>query len=107
VKASAAVQDEPDNSFRMDRHAQLGVELRGALRSAREIGRGVPPGLERLVRAYARACRLDGLPIEEVLIDVKALVRETVVDHADVFTPRLVGWSVAGYYDRSDETSGS
>jgi len=59
----------------------------------------VPPALEAPVRAYARAQREIGIAIERVLVDVKALVSERMLADTPVFIPRVVGWTVAGYFD--------
>lgn len=79
------------------------VPLRAALietiRSARATGRGIPPELEGRVRAYARAQREAGLLVEQVLIEVKALVRAEAGADELVFTPKVVGWTVAGYFE--------
>jgi hypothetical protein len=76
----------------------LRAALIDALRTARAAGRGVSPELEEQVRAYARAQREAGLLIEQVLIEVKGLVRDATGEHEPVFTPKVVGWTVAGYY---------
>jgi len=59
----------------------------------------VPPALEAQVRAYALAQREASVPIERVLVDVKALVSERMAADTPVFIPRVVGWTVAGYFD--------
>lgn len=72
--------------------------LASALRDAYNAALGVPPLLEQRVREYARALRIDGVPVEKMLVDVKELVRSETKQHELVFMPRIVGWSVAGYY---------
>lgn len=43
-----------------------------------------------------------GTPIERVLVEVKALVTEGALEDAPIFIPRIVGWTVAGYFDRTE-----
>lgn len=78
--------------------ATLRLALVEALRDAYRTGLGVPRTLEAPVRAYARAMRLDGVAIEKVIIELKDLVRDETRDHEGVFRPRIVGWTVAGYF---------
>lgn len=72
--------------------------LVGALRDAHAAGRGVPPDLEPVVRAYAASRRAAGDPVERILVDIKALLREHVGTDVDVFRHRVVGWAVAGFF---------
>jgi dephospho-CoA kinase len=72
--------------------------LMDALRAARQARRGVPAALEPLVRAWAREQRESGAEVGRVLVDVKAMVRELMGDDELVFTPKVVGWTVAGYF---------
>jgi hypothetical protein len=81
-----------------DVHA-LTVQLIDALRAAHGAGRGLPAGLEPLVRAYARAQREAGAVIGAVLVDVKALVRDNTGRDEPIFTPKVVGWTVAGFFE--------
>ena len=76
------------------------ARLVASLKEAYQARRGVPPSLEAEVREYAHAQRVAGALIEQVLVEVKAIVAETVLDDAPVFTPRVVGWTVAGFYNR-------
>ena len=78
--------------------AALHAALVVALRDADAAGRGLPPALEGLVRSYARALRLDGVAVERMIVDVKAMVRAETGNHELVFMPRIVGWAVAGYF---------
>jgi hypothetical protein len=78
--------------------ATLKAQLIEALQNARTARRGPTPELENLVRAHARAWREAGKSIERVLIDVKALVREHTGQDEPIFTPKVVGWTVAGYF---------
>jgi hypothetical protein len=80
--------------------------LAGALRDAFDRRLGVPPSLEPVVREFSRARRLEGVAIEKVLIEVKQLIREETGDHAPLFTPRVVGWAVAGYFAGTGRASG-
>jgi hypothetical protein len=68
------------------------------LRAAHTAQRGVPHSLEPTTRAFARASRAAGIDIAEVLIEVKALVRGQVAADEPLFTPKVVGWTVAGYF---------
>lgn len=79
----------------------LRTELAAALICAHRARRGVPHSLEPLVRAFARAERDAGVPVERVLVDLKRLLAETVYADADLFAKRVVGWAVAGYYRSS------
>jgi hypothetical protein len=78
--------------------APLRVAFARALRDAYAAGLGVPPGLEPVVRSYARSLRLDGIAVEKMLIDVKSIVREETGQHEVVYIPRVVGWAVSGYF---------
>jgi hypothetical protein len=77
----------------------LRAQLAAQLDEAHRARRGVPPALEAHVRAYAHAQRVASVPIERVLVDVKALVSERMAADTPVFIPRVVGWTVAGYFD--------
>jgi hypothetical protein len=72
--------------------------LVAALQTAHSARRGVPHSLEFPVRAFARASREAGIDVAEVLIEVKALVRRQVAADEPIFTPKVVGWTVAGYF---------
>ena len=80
--------------------AALRARLVAALQEAYQARRGVPPALEADVRAYAHAQHVAGTRIEQVLVEIKAIVADTVREDAAVFTPRVVGWTVAGFYKR-------
>jgi hypothetical protein len=77
------------------------TDLVSALIDAHRARRGVPVSLEPVVRAFARAERDAGVPVERVLVELKRLLAETVHADADLFAKRVVGWAVAGYYDSS------
>ena len=85
----------------------LRAALTAALGDAGRGARGLPATIEPMVRAWARARRLGGDPIERVIVDLKAIVREQASSDDLVFLPRLVGWTVAGYFagSLSDEAS--
>lgn len=72
--------------------------LADALIAARAARRGVPVSLESVVRAHAQERREAGTGIGAVLVDVKALVLELMGDDELVFMPKVVGWTVAGYF---------
>jgi hypothetical protein len=74
------------------------ARLLTALSAARDARRGVPETLEQEVRRFAQLSREHGLSISELLIDVKALVRAHVGADEPLFTPKVVGWAVAGYF---------
>jgi hypothetical protein len=80
---------------------RLSIRLAEALRAAYGVGLGVPPGLEPIVREFARAWREAGGGVEGLLVEVKRLVREATASHEPVFTPKVVGWSIAGFFDGS------
>lgn len=69
-----------------------------ALRSAHAARRGVTPEVETTVRGYARAMRVAGENIGQTLVQVKDLVRAHTGYDEPIFTPKIVGWTVAGFY---------
>jgi hypothetical protein len=75
------------------------ARLLTALSAARDAGRGVPETLEQEVRTFAQLSREHGLSISELLIEVKALIRAHVGTDEPLFTPKVVGWAVAGYFN--------
>jgi hypothetical protein len=77
----------------------LSARLTEALRAAHVAGLGVPPELQDLVREHAKSWRVAGGEIGPLLVEAKRLVRETTGTHEPVFTPKVVGWSIAGYFD--------
>jgi hypothetical protein len=76
----------------------LTARVAEALSEAHRARLGVPSSLESLVRAYARAHQDAGSNIGAVLIEVKSLVREHADIDAPVFMPKIVGWTVAGFF---------
>lgn len=68
------------------------------LRDAYRAGVGIPASLETRTRAFARAQREAGVAVEKVIIEIKALVRAETNDRDLLYIPRLVGWTVAGYF---------
>lgn len=76
-----------------------------ALEAAHAAGRGVPDALELEVRAFARAARVAGTNVSELLIDLKAMIRDSVGVDEVLFTPKIVGWAVAGYYAGSSRSA--
>lgn len=74
------------------------VKLLDALAAARDARRGVPGALEAEVRYFARLSRETGSSIAELLIDVKEMVRSQMGADEPLFTPKVVGWAVAGYF---------
>jgi hypothetical protein len=74
------------------------AELIEALRSAHAARRGVTASLEPTVRAYAKAMRETGVSIGQALVAVKDLVRAHTGHDEPLFTPKVVGWAVAGYF---------
>lgn len=84
----------------------LRAQLIARLDEAYRARRGVPASLEPHARAYAHAHRVAGTPIERVLVDMKALVAERALEDAHLFIPRIVGWTVAGYFDRTELPAG-
>lgn len=83
----------------------LRAQLIAQLDEAHRARRGVPPALEAPVRAWARAQREAQIPIERVIVDMKALVSEHVHADTPVFIPRVVGWTVAGYFDGASRSA--
>lgn len=76
----------------------LRLRFLSALAVAHSAGRGNPRPIEESVRAYARSQRENGVGITSLLIEVKRLIQEQAGKDAPVFTPRVVGWAVAGFY---------
>ena len=76
----------------------LTARLAGALADAHRARLGLPGDLESLVRLYAQAHRDAGSNIGAVLIEVKALARDHSGIDAPIFTPKVVGWTVAGFF---------
>lgn len=74
------------------------AQLADSLRLAHAARRGVPPDMEATVRAYARAQREAGADIGRVLVEVKALVRANTGSDEPIFTPRIIGWTVASFF---------
>jgi hypothetical protein len=74
------------------------AELAEALRAAHLARRGAPAALEELTRVHARLSREAGADIAEVIRDVKALVYEATGADELLFTGKIVGWTVAGYF---------
>lgn len=74
------------------------AQLADSLRLAHASRRGVPPEMEATVRDYARAQREAGAGIGRVLVEVKALVRANTGSDEPIFTPRIIGWTIAGYF---------
>ena len=73
-------------------------QLGGALTEASKARLGVRsnPELEPLVRSYGRASREAGMAIEDFLLAVKHLVRDSTGTEKPIFTPEIVGWAIAG-----------
>lgn len=76
----------------------LTARLAEALGDAQRARRGLPSSIEGIVRLYARAHREAGTNIGAVLIEVKALVRDNSEADAPIVTPKVVGWTVAGFF---------
>ena len=72
--------------------------LVAAISAARLSRRADPTTIDLAARAYARAKREAGAPVTEVLVEVKALLVEHAGADAGVFTPKVVGSTVAGYF---------
>lgn len=70
-----------------------------ALRAAYAARRGVTSQVEVAVRAYARAMREAGENVGQVLVHVKDLVRAHTGYDEPIFTPKVVGWTVAGFFE--------
>ena len=78
-----------------------------ALRSAHAARRGVTPLVEAAARAYARAKRESGAAIGETLVDVKDLVRAHTGYDEPIFTSKVIGWVVAGFYEGTSRSRAS
>jgi hypothetical protein len=64
----------------------------------------VPLTLEEDVRTFARLSREAGRSIAELLIEVKEIVRTQTGADEPLFTPKIVGWAVAGYFSGTKPT---
>ena len=74
--------------------AALIVQIREACRA----GVGLPESLEIAARAHARAQREAGLPVEKLIIAMKEDIRRETGEQEFLFIPRVIGWTVAGYF---------
>lgn len=72
--------------------------LVAALRQAQAVRRGATPAVETAVRHHARMMREAGVSIARTLIEMKDLVRAHTGSDEPIFTPKVVGWAVAGYF---------
>jgi hypothetical protein len=63
------------------------------------VRRGVTPEVETTVRAYARAMRVASENIGQALVQVKDLVRAHTGYDEPIFMPKVVGWTVAGFFE--------
>jgi hypothetical protein len=70
-----------------------------ALRSAYTVRRGATPQVEATARAYGRAMRVAGENIGKALVLVKDLVRAHSGYDEPIVTPKVVGWTVAGFFE--------
>jgi hypothetical protein len=70
-----------------------------ALRSAYTIRRGATPQVEATARAYGHAMRVTGENIGQALVQVKDLVRAHSGYDEPIVTPKVVGWTVAGFFE--------
>ena len=86
------------DSLSDDPVALLSARLDGALRSAHAAHRGVPPDLQPLTREHGKAWRLSGGDIASLLVNVKAMVRISTGADEPLFTPKIVGWTIAGFF---------
>lgn len=55
-------------------------------------------GIQPAIAAFARDGRQSGMLVTDVLREIKELIRDHAGRNADVFLPRVVGWTVAAYY---------
>jgi hypothetical protein len=69
-----------------------------ALRSAYAARRGATPAVELAARAYAHDMREAGVTIGQALVIVKDLVRAHAGHDEPIFMPKVVGWTVAGFF---------
>ena len=76
----------------------LSTRLADALRDAYAARRGVPADLQPLVREHAKAWREAGRNIESLIVNAKELVRTCTGPDETVFIPRIIGWSIAGFF---------
>ena len=73
--------------------------LTHALAAAHAARLGVPAELRPVVAEYARAARLAGHNVAALVIEVKRLVRHTTGADELIFTPRVVGWAIAAFFE--------
>lgn len=79
----------------------LRLRFAEALRSACFAKRVPSAALEEITRSHARARRLAGDDIASALVDVKTLVQDCTEKDEPIFTPKVVGWTVAGFFHGS------
>jgi hypothetical protein len=77
---------------------QLRTALIQAIRDASQAGSGIPASLESATRDHARAQREAGMPVEKLIIDMKDAIRREAGEMEFLFIPRVIGWTVAGYF---------
>jgi len=58
----------------------------------------VTPAVEIAVRAFARAMREADMAIGTALVEMKTLVHAHTGHDEPIFTPKVVGWAIAGYF---------
>jgi hypothetical protein len=83
------------NSSEVDTRRSAFIE---SLRTAYVDRRGPTPSVEVTARAFAYAMREDGVPIGRALVEVKDLIRAHTAQDEPLFTPKVVGWTVAGFF---------
>jgi hypothetical protein len=81
----------------------LRAALIEAIRDACDAGRGIPASLEAAARDHARAQREAGLPVEKLIIQMKDAIRRETGQQEFLFLPRVIGWTVAGYFAGTSE----
>ena len=80
--------------------------LVSALRRAAQLGRGISAEVDPLARAFAHDQHVAGVRVEEMLMRVKAIVRETTGRDEPLFMPKVVGSAVAGFFAGQRRNSG-
>ncbi|MFL5606550.1 MAG: hypothetical protein ACJ8AD_08905, partial [Gemmatimonadaceae bacterium] len=59
-----------------------------------------------IVRAYGRAMRESGRAIGQTLVEVKDLLRAHTGHDEPIFTPKVIGWAIAGFFDGAGREGG-
>ncbi len=101
ANSGADIEERTRRAFSGDRTA-----IAAALQEAAAARRFDSQALQIAVARFARRSRMTGVPPEQVVIQLKAIVRDEAGLVSDwwrtVLTDRSVRWGVEAYYDLTD-----